>query len=83
MEKIDSGKKCKRNHVSLHILPWNEEECLEMVHSYPEGNKINFSELAQHYGVKNNNKEFPKNGGQIVKMFSQENGMNFDSFNYK
>ena len=67
----------------MHIWPWNEEECLEMVRSYPEGNKINFSELARHYGVKNNNNEFPKNGGQIVKMFLQENGMNFDSLNYK
>ena len=54
-----------------------------MVRSYPEGNKINFSELARHYGVKNNNNEFLKNGGQIVKMFLQENGINFDSLNYK
>ena len=67
----------------MHILPWNEEECLEMVRSYPKGNKINLSELARHYWVKNNNNEFPKNGGQIVKMFLQENGMNFDSLNYK
>ena len=82
MEKIESGKNAK-NHVALHILPWNEEECLEMVRAYPEGNKINFSELARHYGVKNNNNEFPKNGGQFVKMFLQENGINFDSLNYK
>ena len=54
-----------------------------MMRSYPKGNKINFSELARHYGVKNNNNEFPKNGGQIVKMFLQENGINFDSLNYK
>ena len=47
-----------------------------------KGNKINFSDLAQH-GVKNNNNEFPKNGGQIVKMFLQEYGINFDSLNYK
>ena len=83
MEKIESGKTRQKNHVVLHILPWNEEECLEMVRSYPEGNKINFSELARHYGVKNNNNEFPKNGGQIVKIFLQENGINFDSLNYK
>ena len=82
MEKTDSGKKRKKTHVASHILPWNEEKCLDMVRSYPEGNKINFSVLARH-GVKNNNNEFPKNGGQIVKMFLQENGINFDSLNYK
>ena len=83
MEKVDSGKKRKKNHVASHILPWNEEECIEMVRSYPEGYKINFSELARCYGVKNNNSECPKNGGQIVKMFLEENGINFDSFNFK
>ena len=83
MKKIESGKKPQKNHVALHILPWNEEECLEMVRPYPEGNKINFPELARHYEVKNNNNEFQKNGGQIVKMFLQENGINFDSLNYK
>ena len=54
-----------------------------MVRSYPEGYKINFSELARCYGVKNNNSECPKNGGQIVKMFLEENGINFGSFNFK
>ena len=83
MEKVDSGKKRKKNHVASHILPWNGEECSEMVRSYPEGYKINFSELARCYGVKNNNSECPKNGGQIVKMFLEENGINFDSFNFK
>ena len=83
MEKVDSGKKRKKNHVASHILPWNEEECLEMVRSYPEGYKINFSELARCYGIKNNNSEYPKNGGQIVKLFLEENGINFDSFNFK
>ena len=43
MKKIE--KKTQKNHVALHTLPWNEEECLEMVRSYPEANKINFSEL--------------------------------------
>ena len=57
MEKIESEKKHRKNHVASHILPWNEEECFEMVRSYPEGHKINFSELARHYGVKNNNNE--------------------------
>ena len=47
MEKIDSGEKnAKINHV---------EECLDMVRLYPEGNKINTSGLARHYGEKNNN----------------------------
>ena len=36
-----------------------------------------------HHGVRNNNNAFPKNGGQIVKMFLEENRINFDSFNYK
>ena len=68
-------KNPQKTHVASHILPWNEEECLEMVCSYPEGNKINFSELARHCGVKIR--------GQIVKMFLQENVINFDSLNYK
>ena len=39
--------------------------------------------MARHNGVKNNNNEFPKNGGQIVKMFLEENEINFDSLDYK
>ena len=73
-EYFETSEQCKEcTYKDMEILPWNEAECLEMVRAYHEGNKINFSELARHYGVKNNNNEFPKNGGQIVKMFLQEN----------
>ena len=67
MKKIDSGKKPQKNHVASHNLPWNEEECLEMVRSYSEGNKRNFSELARHYGVKTITMNFQKMEAKLLK----------------
>ena len=51
-EKVESGKKRKKVHVPSNILPWNEDECLHMVRSYPEGYNINVSDLARQSGIK-------------------------------
>ena len=80
-EKVESEKERKKVHVPSNIPPWNEDECLQTVRSYPEGYNINFSDLARQFGIKNSNGEVQKNAGQIVKGFLEENGI--DLFNYQ
>ena len=49
----------------------------------PEVNKINFTALARKYGMKSGSGSFPGNGGQVVKEFLIENGVNIIQFDYK
>ena len=47
-EKIATGKKSKKDHVGTNTS-WDQETCVNLVESYPDGYKINFSELARIY----------------------------------
>ena len=72
----------KKNHVGL--VCWKSEECLIEVSSYgTEVNKINFTALARKYGMKNSSGSFPGNGGQVVKEFLIESGVDISQFDYK
>ena len=44
---------------------------------------INFTGLAKKYDMKNKEGNIPGNGGQVVKEFLIENGIDSSSFNYK
>ena len=44
---------------------------------------INFSSLARTFGIKDGEGNVPKNGGQILKQYLEENGMVLENFNYK
>ena len=66
IEKIATGKKSKKDHVGTNTS-WDQETCVNLVESYPDGYEINFSVLARDCAVKNKENEVPKNGGQIVK----------------
>ena len=63
-------KKVNKVHIPTHIPPWNQEKCIEIVQLYPENHKINFTDLLRECGL------YPKNGGQIVKCFLENNGIN-------
>ena len=50
--------------------------CLEEINGYQSGEKINYSDLARKYNVIDSESKKPQNGGQIVKEFLKENGVN-------
>ena len=50
------------------------------VKNYDENTKINFLDLARKYNLKNSKNEMPKNGGQIVKKYLADRGLDFTKF---
>ena len=82
LEKIAAGKKCKKDHVGTNTS-FNEDACINIVESYPDGYEINFSELARTCLVKNKENEVPNNGGQIVKEMLKRKNINLSRFSDK
>ncbi|CAG2192482.1 unnamed protein product [Mytilus edulis] len=54
---------------------------LDEVKSTTPGSKVNWQYLARKYNVLNKNGIRPLNGGQVLKQFAQDNGVNIHSFN--
>ena len=79
-EKILSGTKKNKVHIPTNIRPWNQERCIDIVKSYPANHKINFTDLGRECGLIVDG--YPRNGGQIVKCFLEENGINTENFDY-
>ena len=73
-EKILSGTKKSKVHIPTNIPPWNQERCIDIIQSYPDKHKINFTDLGRECGLIVDG--YPKHGGQIVKCFLENNGIN-------
>ena len=90
-ESFESNSECnnrllKNTKVKKHgsAVSWNSKECLNEVQMYDSEVKfINFTGLAKKYDMKNKEGNIPGNGGQVVKEFLIENGIDLSSFNYK
>ena len=67
--KMEIGTNKPKNHIGSNVDPWNQEDCLNEVLNYEEGDSINFTELARKYGVHNKDGNIPGNAGQIVKEY--------------
>ena len=79
--KIATGVKQKRDHVgNENAYLWEAEECLREVSGYQDGDVINYSQLAKKYNMKNKHQEYPQNGGQIVKEYLVNNGIDVSKF---
>lgn len=80
-EKIRLKLKRPHDHTgSLEKYVWKSGECLAEVNCYADQHKINFTELARKFGLKNSKNETHRNAGQIVKKFLEEKGCNLDRF---
>ena len=48
------GIKRKRDHVGIKTnYTWSQQECLQEIGNYEEGQQINYSDLARRYNLKN------------------------------
>ena len=76
IDNINAGRKRKHNSAgNLFSYQWKHEDCLTEVKGYSAGQSINFTKLALKYEIKNIKGDAPKNGGQIVKKFLHEKGV--------
>ncbi|XP_065683865.1 uncharacterized protein LOC105845122 [Hydra vulgaris] len=79
-EKVDKGVIKPKKHVgSPHTYKDELNLCLEEVNLYKSGEKINYFSLARKYNIIDSASKIPRNGGQIVKEFLKENGVNISS----
>ena len=80
-EKITMGLKRKHDHIdNISAYTWNADGWLKEVSEYDDGHQINYSQLAKKYNMKNKSNEYPPNGGQIVKEYLIDNGIDVSKF---
>ena len=80
--KEREGRRKKTNHSGNleRLTGWDKEALKLEVEGYPIGTKVNWSELARKYLVKNKRGEPAKNGGQIIQDWLISQGVNVHQF---
>ena len=79
-----AGKRRKRNHSGrLDNITWNCNGLKAEVEGYPDGTKVNWTDLARQYQIKNSTGEIAKNGGQIAKDWLSSQGVDIQRFTRK
>ena len=71
----------KQNPVgNLTNVTWDKEVLEEEVENYPDGTRVNWSDLARRHNIQNTNGETAKNGGQITQEWLKSVGANVNRF---
>ena len=71
----------KRNPVgNLTNVTWDKEVLKEEVDNYPDGTRVNWSDLARRHNIQNTKGETAKNGGQIAQEWLRSVGANVNRF---
>ena len=65
---------------NLTNVPWDKEALKEEVVNYPNGTRVNWSDLARRHNIQNTNGETAKNGGQIAQDWLTSAGANVKRF---
>ncbi|VDI03369.1 Hypothetical predicted protein [Mytilus galloprovincialis] len=82
VQKEQEGKNIpKKHHGNFTSYTFDQDMFLDEVKSTTPGSKVNWQYLARKYNVLNKNGIRPLNGGQVLKQFAQDNGVNIHSFN--
>lgn len=70
IKDIKEGRKIPHSHVgNVDNNIWKSEDCLNYVNSLDDNSRLNFSELARMFGLKDENDYGKDNKSQIVKEF--------------
>lgn len=59
---------------------FDREKCIDLVNNLNDGEKLNYSKLATDLKLRHENGTVPKNGGQIIKGFLEESGIDLKRF---
>lgn len=70
-----------KNHTgNIKNMNWDKEKMKQEVEGYDDGAKVNWSDLARKYGIKNKSGLYAKNGGQIAQQYLVNEGVNVHRF---
>lgn len=72
--------KRKRHAGNFDAMTWNKNGLKLEVEGYKDDTKVNWSELARRYEIKNKKSEIAKNGGQIAQEWLISQGVNLHRF---
>ena len=72
--------KRKRHAGNFDAMTWNKNGLKLEVEGYKDDTKVNWSELARRYEIKNKKGEIAKNGGQIAQEWLISQGVNLHRF---
>ncbi|KAK3736574.1 hypothetical protein QZH41_012852, partial [Actinostola sp. cb2023] len=71
----------KKDHTgTIKDINWDKEKLKQEVDGYEDGVKINWSDLARKYDIKNKSGNSAKNGGQIAQQYLVNEGVNVHRF---
>ena len=80
LDDIKNGIKKKHKHVCN--IKWNLDDCINEVSDLPEGSFINFSALARKYDIINDDGNYNRNGGQIIREALERANIDIEKFDY-
>lgn len=72
--------KRKRHAGNFDTIAWNKNGLELEVEGYKDGTKVNWSELARRYEIKNKKGEIAEHGGQIAQEWLISQGVNLHGF---
>lgn len=81
-EKILTGKKTPKTHTgTIENYHFDKEDFLNFIRNLAPGSKVIWRYLAFKFHVKNKNGITPKNAGQVLQKYAEQNGVNVNQFN--
>lgn len=72
--------KRKRHAGNFEAMTWDKDGLKNEVEGYGDETKVNWSELARRYQIKNKKGQIAKNGGQIAQEWLISQGVNLHRF---
>ena len=75
-----TGSKKRSPVGKLSNVTWDKERMKEEVESYPDDTKVNWSDMARRYSIRNTKGEIAKNGGQVAQEWLKSVGVNVSRF---
>ena len=79
-EKIAAGKKKGNNQGNIHTYDWNWRKCFDYFNTLQYGSEVNYKASAESFGLKDRKGKPLGNGGQLLKKFLEQNGINTSKF---
>lgn len=81
-EKFLTGKKNPKTHTdTIENYHFDKEDFLNFIRNLAPGSKVIWRYLAFKFHVKNKNGITPKNAGQVLQKYAEQNGVNVNQFN--
>ena len=78
--KLKAGKIKPKSHGNIHNYDWKWRECLTYFKEKEYGSKVNWKKSAEFFGLKDRSGKALGNGGQLLKRYLEDNGIDTSRF---